>query len=163
MPYQSPGSDPLKIPIPAKGREYRWLADDRDRMSGWLLGHGDRPGFKLCRGKNVPETRKICTELGFPESYVDATVNMIKYGRLVLADIPSSEGARRRREMLQEAQSLQERQVEDFNAKFAGRRGVKAAVREMEEFKDRERFASEKDVSVSFAGLDVPPSDNPEA
>lgn len=158
MAFQVPGTDPLKIPKPQAGREYRWLADDRDRMSEHLLSHGNRPGFKLCRGKNVPETRKICTDLGLPETYVEAGTNMIKYGRLVLADIPAVEGKRRRRDLKQMALDLQENQIEDFNAKFAGKRGVRAAVHEMEEFEDRKRFAEEKEVHVSLAGLDIPSS-----
>ncbi len=162
MPYQAPGSDPLRVPKPVSGRAYRWLADDRDRMSGWLLGHGDRPGYKLCRGKTVPETRKICEALGFPETYVDATVNMIKYGRLVLADIPASERALRNKELLQQASDIREANIDGFNDKFQ-RRGVRAAVREMEEFEDRKRFAAEKDVSVSLAGLNVPSSSHPGA
>ncbi|TFG83824.1 MAG: hypothetical protein E4H20_04655 [Spirochaetales bacterium] len=85
---------------------------------------------------------------------------MIKYGRLILAEIPATEGARRRRELLQEGRDKRASEVDGFNEKF-NRRGVRAAVREMEEFEDRKRFASERDVKVSLAGLDLPPS-NPE-
>ena len=163
MAFQIPGSDPLQIPKKQPGREYRWLADDRGRMSEHLLTHGNRPGFKLCRGKNVPETRKICVELGLPETYVDATTNMIKYGRLVLADIPAVEAKRRRKDLRQMALDLKQGQVDAFNAKFDGKRGVRAAVREMEEFEDRKKFAEEKDVHVSLAGLEIPSSTNPGA
>lgn len=160
MPHQFPGQDPFNIPKKKPGREYRWLADDRDRMNEHLIGAGDRPGWKLVRGNTVPSTRELCVALGLPESYVDETVNMIKYGRLILADIPATEAKKRRQDLRQEGIDKREAQVDEFNDKFAGRKGVNAAIREMAEFEDRKKFATEEKVSVSMAGLDIPTSSN---
>lgn len=163
MPYVPPGTDVFRVPKKASGFEYRWISDDAERLDGWLRGHGDRPGYKLVRGKNVPETRKVALAHGLPEESVDELTNMIKYGRLILARIPHAEAARRRAEMKSEYRSRFDDQV-DAAQDALTRQGIRPKIAELEEFKDRKRFAEREDnPTVSLAGLDIPSSDQPGA
>lgn len=155
MPYTPPGSDGLNVPSPEKGKSYRWLADDRDRMQMHLLSHGGYPGWKLVRGKNVVETRAKAQKLGLPDVYVDDITNMIKYGRLVLAEIPTAEFKRRRAE--RKAESLAASKAEDEAAmERMAQRGVRPMIKELAEWEDRKEFSKEDKPTVSLAGLDVP-------
>jgi len=155
MPYVPPGTDQLAVPKPQPGKSYRWLADDRDRLQGHLLSHGGRPGWRLCRGKNVVETRGIAETLGFNETHVDEATNTIKYGRLILADIPTTEYQLRLREKKAEALALQEAEGDAAIDRMA-QKGINAVAREPEEWEDRRKFAAEDTPRVSLAGLDIP-------
>ena len=156
MPYQPGGNDPFRIPKKEAAWHYRWLGDDAQRLSQHLLGHADRPGYKIIQGKTVPETVKIAEKLGLPEAYVDRLKNRIVYGRCILAKIPLVEYQSRMRERTEDQQDRLRASKDDFYD-TAARRGVRPFIKEKEEVDDRRKFATrDDDPIVSFAGVDIP-------
>ena len=130
------------------------MADDPERLSGHMTGHGDRPGYLIVQGKTVAETKSIATKLMDNPTMVNELTNRIQYGRLILAKIPSAEAERRRRELA--AMSRDRRGAGRDEAMAAmERRGVRPFVAELGEIEDRKEFASRDGGGrVALTGLD---------
>lgn len=140
MPYVPPGQGGVPgVQHPEPGMFYRWLADDPERLSQHLLSHGDRPGYKLCQGPTAADTKKLAAALGFNEFMVDLNRNCIRYGRLLLGQIPTAEAERRRDEVKAESRN----KVLDADEAFLNRkrRGVTPFIREVGEIADRQEFS----------------------
>lgn len=141
MPYVSQrGLPPIND---ATGQwHYRWIASDPERLAMHLLGHGDRPGYKIVNGETFDDTAALAVELiGVgADQMVNKLTNRIQFGQSILARIPMTEYKSRLSERRTAERDRRDDEVDAYMAKTT-RRGIRPYIAEEGEVQDRKEYA----------------------